>query len=279
MKAYNEMTRDELLSEKEALERQFAEVKAQHLKLDMSRGKPSKAQLELSNEMMDVLNGDSYFLDETGTDCRNYGIMDGIPEAKRLMGEMSEVSPDHMIIFGNSSLNIMFDTVSRSYTHGVCGSTPWCRLDKVKFLCPVPGYDRHFRITEFFGIEMINIPMTPEGPDMDLVEQYVNSDPAVKGIWCVPKYSNPQGYTYSKETVLRFANLKPAAEDFRIYWDNAYSIHHLYDDPEMQDCHTGDPGRVPEGGPSGYGLQVHLHVEGHLPGLRLAALRRLPKEP
>ena len=235
MKAYNEMTRDELLSEKEALERQFAEVKAQHLKLDMSRGKPSKAQLELSNEMMDVLNGDSYFLDETGTDCRNYGIMDGIPEAKRLMGEMSEVSPDHMIIFGNSSLNIMFDTVSRSYTHGVCGSTPWCRLDKVKFLCPVPGYDRHFRITEFFGIEMINIPMTPEGPDMDLVEQYVNSDPAVKGIWCVPKYSNPQGYSYSDATVLRFARLNPAAEDFRIYWDNAYSIHHLYDEPEKQD--------------------------------------------
>ena len=235
MKAYNEMTRDELLSEKEALERQFAEVKAQHLKLDMSRGKPSKAQLELSNEMMDVLNGDSYFLDETGTDCRNYGIMDGIPEAKRLMGEMSEVSPDHMIIFGNSSLNIMFDTVSRSYTHGVCGSTPWCRLDKVKFLCPVPGYDRHFRITEFFGIEMINIPMTPEGPDMDLVEQYVNSDPAVKGIWCVPKYSNPQGYSYSDATVLRFARLNPAAEDFRIYCDNAYSIHHLYDEPEKQD--------------------------------------------
>ena len=235
MKAYNEMTRDELLSEKEALERQFAEVKAQHLKLDMSRGKPSKAQLELSNEMMDVLNGDSYFLDETGTDCRNYGIMDGIPEAKRLMGEMSEVSPDHMIIFGNSSLNIMFDTVSRSYTHGVCGSTPWCRLDKVKFLCPVPGYDRHFRITEFFGIEMINIPMTPEGPDMVLVEQYVNSDPAVKGIWCVPKYSNPQGYSYSDATVLRFARLNPAAEDFRIYWDNAYSIHHLYDEPEKQD--------------------------------------------
>lgn len=235
MKAFNEMTRDELLSEKEALERQFAEVKAQHLKLDMSRGKPSKAQLELSNEMMDVLNGDSYFLDETGTDCRNYGIMDGIPEAKRLMGEMSEVSPDHMIIFGNSSLNIMFDTVSRSYTHGVCGSTPWCRLDKVKFLCPVPGYDRHFRITEFFGIEMINIPMTPEGPDMDLVEQYVNSDPAVKGIWCVPKYSNPQGYSYSDATVLRFARLNPAAEDFRIYWDNAYSIHHLYDEPEKQD--------------------------------------------
>lgn len=235
MKAYNEMTRDELLSEKEALERQFAEVKAQHLKLDMSRGKPSKAQLELSNEMMDVLNGDSYFLDETGTDCRNYGIMDGIPEAKRLMGEMSEVSPDHMIIFGNSSLNIMFDTVSRSYTHGVCGSTPWCRLDKVKFLCPVPGYDRHFRITEFFGIEMINIPMTPEGPDMDLVEQYVNSDLAVKGIWCVPKYSNPQGYSYSDATVLRFARLNPAAEDFRIYWDNAYSIHHLYDEPEKQD--------------------------------------------
>jgi DNA-binding transcriptional MocR family regulator len=205
------------------------------LKLDMSRGKPAMAQLELSNEMMDVLNSDSYFNDETGTDCRNYGVMGGIPEAKRLMGEMSEVSPDDMIIFGNSSLNIMFDTISRSMTHGVCGSTPWCKLDSVKFLCPVPGYDRHFKITEYFGIEMINIPMSPDGPDMDMVEKYVNNDPSVKGIWCVPKYSNPQGYTYSEKTVKRFANLQPAAEDFRIFWDNAYSIHHLYDEPERQD--------------------------------------------
>ena len=235
MKAYNEMGSEELKAEKEALEKQFAGVKAKGLKLDMSRGKPSKAQLELSNELMDVLNSDSYFCDETGTDCRNYGVMGGIPEAKKLMGAMSEVNPEDMIIYGNSSLNVMFDTVSRSMTHGVCGNTPWCKLDKVKFLCPVPGYDRHFRITEYFGIEMINIPMTENGPDMYLVEQYVNNDASVKGIWCVPKYSNPQGYTYSEETVKRFANLTPAADDFRIFWDNAYSIHHLYDEPEKQD--------------------------------------------
>jgi len=235
MKTYQEMTKEELTAEQQKVSEQFKAMQERGLKLDMSRGKPAMAQLELSNEMMDVLNSDSYFNDETGTDCRNYGVMGGIPEAKRLMGEMSEVSPDDMIIFGNSSLNIMFDTISRSMTHGVCGSTPWCRLDRVKFLCPVPGYDRHFKITEYFGIEMINIPMSPDGPDMDMVEEYVNNDPSVKGIWCVPKYSNPQGYTYSEKTVKRFANLQPAAEDFRIFWDNAYSIHHLYDEPERQD--------------------------------------------
>ena len=235
MKAYAEMSKEELLKEKESLEQQFREVKAKGLDLNMARGKPSKTQLDLSNELMDVLNSESYFNDETGTDCRNYGVGEGIPEAKRLMGAMSEVEPDDMIIFGNSSLNIMFDTVARSYTHGVCGSTPWCKLDNWKFLCPVPGYDRHFKVTEFFGAEMINIPMSPEGPDMDLVEQYVNNDPSVKGIWCVPKYSNPQGYSYSDETVRRFAALKPAAPDFRIYWDNAYSIHHLYDEESRQD--------------------------------------------
>ena len=235
MKAYIEMNREELLEERARLTEKFEEIKGRKLQLDMSRGKPSYKQLELSNGMMDVLASDSYFNDETGTDCRNYGVLSGIPEAKKLMGAMSEVGPEDMIIFGNSSLNIMFDTVSRSFTHGVCGCTPWCKLDKVKFLCPVPGYDRHFRITEYFGIEMINIPMSETGPDMDLVEQYVNHDPAVKGIWCVPKYSNPQGYSYSDETVRRFAALTPAAEDFRIYWDNAYSIHHLYEDPEDQD--------------------------------------------
>lgn len=235
MKTYAEMSKEELLKEKESLEQQFKEVEAKGLNLNMARGKPSEAQLNLSNGLMDVLNSDSYFNDETGTDCRNYGIGEGIPEAKRLMGAMSEVDPDDMIIFGNSSLNIMFDTVARSYSHGVCGNTPWCKLDNWKFLCPVPGYDRHFRITEFFGAEMINIPMTPDGPDMDLVEKYVNNDPSVKGIWCVPKYSNPQGYSYSDETVRRFAALTPAAPDFRIYWDNAYSIHHLYDDVAHQD--------------------------------------------
>ena len=236
MKKYSEMTREELLLEKEALEKEFEEYKKKRLNLDMSRGKPCKAQLDLSNEMMDVLDADSYFLDETGTDCRNYGVLEGIPEAKKLMGAMSEVGPDDMIIYGNSSLNVMFDTLARSWAHGVCGETPWCKLDhKVKWLCPVPGYDRHFRITEYFGLDMINIPMTENGPDMDLVEQYVNNDPLVKGIWCCPKYSNPQGYTYSEETVHRFAALEPAAKDFRIYWDNAYSIHHLYEDEDEQD--------------------------------------------
>ena len=227
MKTYAEMSKEELLKEKESLEQQFKEVESKGLNLNMARGKPSEAQLNLSNGLMDVLNSDSYFNDETGTDCRNYGIGEGIPEAKRLMGAMSEVDPDDMIIFGNSSLNIMFDTVARSSSHGVCGNTPWCKLDNWKFLCPVPGYDRHFRITEFFGAEMINIPMTPDGPDMDLVEKYVNNDPSVKGIWCVPKYSNPGGVTYSKEVVRRLAAMPCAAEDFRIFWDNAYSVHHL----------------------------------------------------
>ena len=230
MKKYTEMSETELKEQLAVLTKEYEAAKAKGLKLDMSRGKPSKAQLELSMEMMDVLKGDSDLKCETGVDCRNYGVIDGIPEAKRLLGEMSEVDPEHIIIYGNSSLNVMFDSIARSMTQGVMGNTPWCKLDKVKFLCPVPGYDRHFKITEFFGIEMINVPMTPQGPDMDMVEKLVSEDAAIKGIWCVPKYSNPQGYTYSKETVERFARLKPAAPDFRIYWDNAYSIHHLYDD-------------------------------------------------
>ena len=233
MAAYKDMSREELLQEKAALEAQYEEVKARGLKLDMSRGKPSAAQLDLSMGMMDILNSTTDLKCAAGVDCRNYGILDGIDEAKELLADMTEVSKDNIIIYGNSSLNIMYDTISRSVTHGVMGSTPWCKLDKpVKCLCPVPGYDRHFAITEHFGIEMINIPMTPDGPDMDLVEKYVNNDPMVKGIWCVPKYSNPQGLTYSDETVRRFARLQPAAEDFRIYWDNAYGIHHLYDDKQ-----------------------------------------------
>lgn len=237
MTAYKDMSREELLELKSRLEKEFEDVKGKGLKLDMSRGKPSKAQLDLSMGMMDVLKSTSDLVCEEGVDCRNYGVIDGIKEAKQLLSDMMEVPKDNIIIFGNSSLNVMYDTVARAMTHGIMGSTPWAKLDKVKFLCPVPGYDRHFAITEHFGIEMINIPMTSDGPDMDLVEQYVENDPAVKGIWCVPKYSNPQGITYSDETVHRFAKLNPAAEDFRIFWDNAYGIHYLYDRPESEQPH------------------------------------------
>ena len=229
MKPYAEMTKAELQALKKELSAKYREYQGKDLKLDMSRGKPSIDQLDLSMGMLDVLTSDMDLTCEDGTDCRNYGVLDGISEAKELLADMMEVAPDHIIIYGNSSLNVMYDTVSRSMTHGVMGNTPWCKLDKVKFLCPVPGYDRHFAITEYFGIEMINVPMTPTGPDMDMVEELVASDDSIKGIWCVPKYSNPQGISYSDQTVRRFARLKPAAPDFRIYWDNAYTIHHLYD--------------------------------------------------
>lgn len=251
MKSYKEMSKEELAALKTELEKAYEDAKGKGLKLDMSRGKPSAAQLDMTMPIMDVLNAESDLKTEAGVDCRNYGVMDGIPEAKALMGAMMGVAPEKVIVCGNASLTIMYNTVSRSVTHGVCGSTPWCKLDKVKFLCPVPGYDRHFAVTEHFGIEMINIPMTPTGPDMDLVEKYVNEDPAVKGIWCVPKYSNPQGITYSDETVKRFAALKPAAEDFRIFWDNAYGIHDLYEDDKdelldiMTECEkAGNPDMV-----------------------------------
>ncbi len=232
MKAYNEYTSAELTEHLQALLAQYKEYQAKDLQLNMARGKPCVEQLDLSMGMMDVLSSDSDMLCEDGTDCRNYGVLDGIKEAKELMGDMMEVNPDNILIYGNSSLNIMYDTISRSVTHGVMGSTPWCKLDSVKFLCPVPGYDRHFAITEYFGIEMIPVPMTEDGPDMDMIERLVAEDASIKGIWCVPKYSNPQGYSYSDLTVRRFARLEPAAKDFRIYWDNAYTIHHLYDDDQ-----------------------------------------------
>ena len=221
MKPYEEMTREELLALRKELKAKYHDFQGRDLRLDMSRGKPSVDQLDLSMGMMDVLSSNDDLTCEDGTDCRNYGGLTGIDEAKELLGDMMEVNPSTIIIYGNSSLNVMYDTISRAMTHGIMGNTPWCKLDKVKFLCPVPGYDRHFAITEYFGIEMINVPMTPEGPDMDMVEELVSSDEAIKGIWCVPKYSNPQGYSYSDETVRRFARLSPAAPDFRIYWDNA----------------------------------------------------------
>ena len=230
MTPYAEMTRDEMKRELEELRVEYDKFQNLGLNLDMSRGKPCKEQLDLSMGMMDALYSGADLTCEDGTDCRNYGGLTGIKEAKVLIGDMMENNPDNIIIYGNSSLNVMYDTISRAMTHGILGHKPWCKLDKVKFLCPSPGYDRHFKITEYFGIEMIPVEMTPTGPDMDKVEELVASDDAIKGIWCVPKYSNPQGYSYSDETVRRFARLKPAAPDFRIFWDNAYCVHHLYDD-------------------------------------------------
>lgn len=232
MKKYTEMTKDELMQEKTALEAEYEKIKNLGLSLDMSRGKPGAEQLDLSLPMLDVLKSDSDMKSESGLDVRNYACLDGIPEAKSLIAGMVGAKPEQAIVYGNSSLNIMYDQVARAFIFGLCGNTPWCKLDKVKFLCPVPGYDRHFAITEEFGVEMINIPMTEDGPDMDMVEKYVNNDASVKGIWCVPKYSNPTGNSYSDQTVRRLARMHPAAPDFRIYWDNAYGIHHLYDDEQ-----------------------------------------------
>lgn len=253
MKAYSQLNKEELLALKQELEAKYEDVKSKGLKLDMSRGKPAKTQLDLAKGMMDVLSGDSDMNCEAGMDCRNYGLMEGIPEAIRFMAEMAGVPEKNVVLFGNSSLNIMFDTVSRSMTHGVCGSTPWSKLDKVKFLCPVPGYDRHFGVTEYFGVEMVNVPLLATGPDMDMVEKLVAEDESIKGIWCVPKYQNPTGLSFSDETVKRFANLKPAAKDFRIYWDNAYSVHHIYDDKQdeileiLSECEkAGNPDMVYE---------------------------------
>ena len=236
MVAYKDLNLEQLQKELVEVEKEFNRLKGLNLSINMSRGQPSQEQLDLSMPMMDVLNSKADLRCEDGIDCRNYGVLGGINEAKKLLGDLIEVPADNIIIYGNSSINVMYDQISRSYTKGVMGSTPWCKLDKVKWLCPVPGYDRHFAITEYFGIEMINIPMNSDGPDMDLVEKLVSEDESIKGIWCVPKYSNPSGITYSKEVVNRFAHLKPKAKDFRIYWDNAYSVHHLYfDNPDYLD--------------------------------------------
>ena len=232
MKPYREMTKEELTGELMELKMLYRHQQTLDMRLDMSRGKPSQEQLDLSMGMMDVLHSGVDLFCEDGTDCRNYGVLTGIHEARVLLGDMMENAPDSIIIYGNSSLNVMYDTVARAVTNGIMGNTPWGKLDRVKFLCPVPGYDRHFAITEYFGIEMIPVPMTPTGPDMNIVEKLVSEDDTIKGIWCVPKYANPTGISYSDETVRRFARLKPAATDFRIFWDNAYGVHHLYDDKQ-----------------------------------------------
>lgn len=228
-----EMTREQLSAFKAECEKEYKGYKAKGMKLDMSRGKPSSAQLELSMDMLNVFTDAESMKDSDGVDCRNYGGLTGIPDAKKLFGELLGVNENEIIIGGNSSLTLMYDAVCRAWTHGVYGSSkPWSKCEKVKFLCPVPGYDRHFAITENFGIEMINIPMNSDGPDMDMIEKLVSEDESIKGIWCVPLYTNPDGFAYSDEVVRRFANLSPKAEDFRIFWDNAYCVHHLTDTPD-----------------------------------------------
>ncbi len=227
MPTLQELTKDELQQFINQCEADYNAYKAQHLQLDMSRGKPGPDQLDLTAALLDTPIGDLYRA-ENGFDTRNYGLLDGIPEAKKLFADLLGVSADNILMGGNSSLNLMYDYISQAYTHGVGGNSPWCQQGEVKFLCPVPGYDRHFAITERFGITMIPVAMTENGPDMDTVEKLI-ADPAVKGMWCVPMYSNPDGITYSDETVRRLAKLHPAAPDFRIMWDNAYFIHHLTD--------------------------------------------------
>ena len=219
-------TNEQLTARLQELKGRYEEYKAQDLRLDMSRGKPGAEQLDLSLPMLESLTSKDMYLTETGFDTRNYGLLDGIPEAKVLFAELLGVEPDNVIVGGNSSLNMMFDYIATAYTKGVCGHEPWSRQGAVKFLCPSPGYDRHFAVTQYFGIEMLPVPMTENGPDMDQIEELVK-DPLVKGVWCVPMYSNPDGITYSDDTVRRFAALKPAAPDFRVMWDNAYCVHHL----------------------------------------------------
>ncbi len=250
---YTEMTIPQLQSLKKELDCQYAALQAKQLKLDMSRGKPGNAQLDLSMGMLSVLSTAEDLISEEGIDCRNYGVLEGLLEARRLIAELAEAKPEQVFIAGNASLNLMYTMIANAWIYGVNGDTPWGKQEKIKFLCPVPGYDRHFKITESFGIEMINIPMSAEGPDMDLIEQYVEQDPAVKGIWCVPKYSNPDGYSYSDIVVRRMACLKPAAPDFRIFWDNAYIIHHLdFENPDrilniLEECvKAGNPNMVYE---------------------------------
>ena len=226
--SYIKMTEEELKKELKIEEEKYMDFKNLSLNLNMSRGKPSSDQLDITLPMMDVLDSESDY--QSDVDCRNYGELDGIPEAKALIADVLSVDPAQVIVCGNSSLNIMFDTITKAYINGILGNKPWKDQGDVKFLCPVPVYDRHFGILEYFGIDMVNVPMNSDGPDMDVVESYVNNDPSVKGIWCVPKYSNPTGITYSDEVVRRFAALEPAADDFRIFWDNAYYVHDLYED-------------------------------------------------
>ena len=235
MPRYAAMTKAELETELAAVRARYDEMVARGLALNMARGKPSAAQLELSLPLLDVLDAKADLTAEDGTDCRNYGVLDGIPEAKRLMATLLDDEPDSVIVLGNASLTAMYDALVRLMLFGTQGSAPWGQLPAVKWLCPVPGYDRHFTICEALGIEMIPVPMDEHGPDMDEVERLAGADDAVKGIWCVPKYSNPTGVTYSDEVVRRLVSMACAAPDFRIFWDNAYAVHHFSAEAAEQD--------------------------------------------
>ncbi len=233
MPRYAAMTKAELETELAAVRARYDEMVARGLSLNMARGKPSAAQLELSLPLLDALDATADLTAEDGTDCRNYGVLDGIPEAKRLMATLLDDEPENVIVLGNASLTAMYDAMVRYMLFGTQGNGPWSRLPRVRWLCPVPGYDRHFAICEALGIEMIPVPMDEHGPDMDEVERLVAADAAVKGIWCVPKYSNPTGVTYSDDVVRRLAAMDAAAPDFRIFWDNAYAAHFSADAAEQ----------------------------------------------
>ncbi len=266
-------SKEELTHRLSECEAEYAAYKAQGLALDMSRGKPGPDQLDLSMEVLNCVNARDGYLAANGFDTRNYGIVDGIPEAKALFADILGVPADTVIVGGNSSLNMMFDYITQAMVSGVCGHEPWSRQGEVKFLCPVPGYDRHFAVTQRYGITMLPVPMTENGPDMDVVE-LLAADPAVKGIWCVPMYSNPDGITYSDDTVRRFARLKPAAPDFRIMWDNAYCVHHLTDEPDQllnlynEACAVGNEDIV---------IQFTSTSKISFPGAGVAALAASPK--